>query len=102
MSGRAGPGHLDIFVVDPEGAMQHVEWNGAVWRPLHPNFETISEGIVFHSEPESASWGANRIDVFCLDSNNHLRTKFQEGGNWQPGQLGWFDLGGGPAGRFRF
>jgi hypothetical protein len=40
------------------------------------------------------SWGANRLDIFGLGTDNQMYHKAWDGSNWQPSVTGWEALGG--------
>jgi hypothetical protein len=42
----------------------------------------------------ATSWGANRLDIFALGSDNSMYHKYWDGGAWGPSQTGWDALGG--------
>ena len=76
----------DVFVRGMDNALWHHD--GAAWRSL---------GGEIHSEPDAASWGNGRIDVFARGPKGTLKQIAYAGGQWSQ----WYDLGGslqsGPA-----
>jgi len=46
------------------------------------------------SPPAVASWGANRLDIFVLDTNKHMLHKAWLGDRWYPTPTEWEPLGG--------
>jgi hypothetical protein len=48
----------------------------------------------FGSPPAVASWGANRLDIFGLDTNKQMFHKAWIGDQWWPSQTEWKALGG--------
>jgi hypothetical protein len=51
-------------------------------------------GGVFHSPPAAVSWGANRLDIFGLGTDNQMYHKSWDGFQWGPSTTGWEALGG--------
>ncbi|HEV7885174.1 MAG TPA: hypothetical protein VGO81_16495 [Solirubrobacteraceae bacterium] len=54
-----------------------------------PSWEGL--GGTFHSSPVVESWGANRLDVFGLGTDDGMYHKAWNGSNWSPS---WESLGG--------
>ena len=76
---RLRPGHQQRH-------MYHKAWTGAAWQA---NWEDL--GGVFNSPPAVAAWGANRLDIFGLGTDNAMYHKAWTGAAWQ---ANWEDLGG--------
>jgi len=81
---------LSSFVIPPESspespgeAVWHRSWGGNGW-----TIEDVRGGIST-SDPAAASWGPNRLDVFCRGLNNHM-WHCRYDGNWS----NWDDRGG--------
>ena len=41
-----------------------------------------------------ASWGANRLDIFGLGTDDQMYHKAWDGSAWWPSETGWQPLGG--------
>jgi len=82
---------LDIVVVGSDKALWHRAWDfnardefdgwTAYWEPLNGSF--------LYS-PAMASWSANRLDIFAIDSNSSMVFRAWEGDHWSPE---WLSLG---------
>ncbi len=72
--------------------MYHKAWQGGAWDPSQTNWEGL--GGTFTSPPAVVSWGANRIDVFGVGTDNAVYHKSWQNGAWDPSQTGWEGLGG--------
>lgn len=72
-------------------------WNTAAKPPADPtpakwsNWETFADGTIT-GDPDVATWGTGRLDVFARGSGNSLKYKYYNSG-WN----GWQDLGGALA-----
>ena len=75
--------------------MLHKAWNAVTgkWEPSPPDWEDL--GGTFSSPPAAVSWGANRIDVFGLGTDNQMYHRWwnADAGEWDPKQ-NWEGLGG--------
>jgi len=80
-------------------------WNGTWVQRIWSNFQgacVLSEPVQpsWHGpgglggqivgDPDVASWGSGRLDVFARGTTNTLHTKYYSGGSWS----GWINLGG--------
>jgi hypothetical protein len=79
-------------------------WNGTtnMWQPT-TGWEAL--GRTFDSTPSAVSWGANRLDIFALATDNRVLHKSWDGlpGTWGPSPKDWEVLPGGfhsACGRF--
>ncbi|KAH7122343.1 hypothetical protein B0J11DRAFT_463994 [Dendryphion nanum] len=67
--------------------------NAYMDRSWHPQTSWEALGGVFTSPPAVVSWGAGRIDIFGLGTNNQMLHKAWDG-SWHPSQTSWEALGG--------
>jgi hypothetical protein len=51
-------------------------------------------GGVFNSRLAANSWGANRLDLFALGTDNLIYHKYRDGSGWGPSQIAWNALDG--------
>ncbi len=65
-------------------------------RPLMTGYLCMSELLLKGSTPTIV--GANRADVFCLDTDRQMLHKWWDGSTWHPSLTGWNSLGGSFAG----
>ncbi len=42
----------------------------------------------------AVAWGANRLDIFALGTDNSMYHKAWDGSAWQPSMTNWEALGG--------
>ena len=42
----------------------------------------------------AVAWGANRLDIFGLGTDNSMYHKAWDGSHWRPSQTDWEGLGG--------
>ncbi|MEO6797998.1 MAG: choice-of-anchor D domain-containing protein [Candidatus Dormibacter sp.] len=78
-----GPGRLDVFSRDANGALIHNWWDGS-WHGWS------SLGGYIKGDPGAVSWGFNRIDVFVRGGDDQLWHKWWGGNAWS----GWEPQGG--------
>ena len=62
--------------------MYHKAWDGSRWLPSATDWEALGGG--FNSTPAVVSWGANRLDIFGLGSDNQMYHKAWDGSRWLP------------------
>lgn len=90
-----GSGRLDVIVRGGGDAIYHKYYvSGTGWLPNGPTggFERL--GGVAEYGPGLASWAPNRLDAFCIATDDSLQHKYYDGGgNWLPDPH-WEDLGG--------
>jgi hypothetical protein len=65
-----GPNGLDVFVIDSNGALNHL-WQGDVTTDTFPGG--------FQGSPGAVSWGPARVDVFAIDGFGNLFHAWAEG-----------------------
>jgi hypothetical protein len=95
MSGRpGGVGHLDLFMVGNDGAVQSAFFENSKWQSgwfavtSHP--ET---GKAVPGQPVTAVWRDNKsdhLDLFITGTDGIVKSTFFENGKWQPE---WFQAG---------
>ena len=99
-----GPGRYDVFGIGTDGALYHKYFSGGSWSGSWENL-----GGVLISAPTAVSvcitppnshhfagylltytqWGANRLDIFALGTDNAVWHKWWNGSSWR----GWERLG---------
>ena len=89
MSGRpGGVGHLDLFMVGNDGAVQSAFFENSKWQSgwfavtSHP--ET---GKAVPGQPVTAVWRDNKsdhLDLFITGTDGIVKSTFFENGKWQP------------------
>ncbi|KAH6855412.1 carbohydrate-binding protein [Chaetomium sp. MPI-CAGE-AT-0009] len=87
-------GRTDVFVRGINNAVFHKWQNGGgtAWGPAEAGFEDL--GGIIYGNVTAVSWGANRIDLFALGTDNACWHKWWDGSRWG----GWESLGGGVIG----
>ncbi len=89
-----GSGRLDVIVRGGGDAIYHKYYvSGTGWLPngATGSFERL--GGVSEYGPGIASWAANRLDAFCIATDDSLQHKYWDGSNWLPDPH-WEDMGG--------
>ncbi len=78
----SGSDHIDLFAAGADGNLYQKTWNGVSWslwkRPALPP----PPGIAAGSSPAVSSWGANRLDVFVLGTDNAIWHASWNGTAW--------------------
>lgn len=72
-----GSNRLDLFAVEPAGAIYWSSWNGTVWSPFWK-----FQGSNTQLAPASCSWGANRIDLFAVAPGGSMWWYYYNGTSW--------------------
>ena len=78
---------LDVYVLDPNGRLQHRILDGTVWEPWAPVALT---GLTFKPglSPAVVSWGGRRIDLFACGPDDVLwHAYLPPGGPWSDPQM---------------
>ncbi len=94
-----GPNLLDIFGMGTANQMYH-QWYNGNWGPSQTGWEFHNEaGGGFKSPPAVVSTGPNRLDIFCVGTDNQMYHQWYNG-SWGPSQTGWEPHGAPPGGAF--
>jgi hypothetical protein len=92
-----GGGAIQLCAVLSDGSMGYKSWDGTQWLPSATDWTPLgSAGKPFISAPTIASWGLNRIDLACVDSDGVLQHKWLVGTTWG---TDWENMGVWVAGR---
>ena len=79
-----GPGRIDRFWVDFDGALIHQAFNDGVWA------EPESLGGVLASAPTVTAWAVGQMEVFAVLPDGKLWDRYWDGSTWHA----WESLGG--------
>ncbi|KAL8852453.1 MAG: hypothetical protein Q9221_002683 [Calogaya cf. arnoldii] len=93
-----GVDRLDVFGLDDHNVIKHQHWDGTAWRPHTHELENLGGACDPKYAIAPATWGKDRLDVFCVGLNGHLMHQFYDGSQWQPSAGGLESLGGSLAG----
>jgi hypothetical protein len=89
-----GGGAIQLCAVLSDGSMGYKTWDGTQWLPSATGWTPLgTAGKPFLSAPTIASWGLNRIDLACVDSDGVLQHKWLDGTTWGPSATGWENMG---------
>jgi hypothetical protein len=90
-----GSGRIDVFVRGGGDAIYHKYYvSGTGWLPDGPTGRFESLGGVSEYGPGAASYMVNRLDAFCVATDDSLQHRYWDGNSWNPTPH-WEDLGGG-------
>jgi len=90
-----GPNRLDVFGLGNDGHIWHTSWDPEVWQGWQGAWDDrgMPAGGAF-DDLSAVSWGANRLDVFCLGDDGNVWHTAWDGNEW----LGWDNQGAPPGG----
>ncbi|KAL8751808.1 MAG: hypothetical protein Q9184_005944 [Pyrenodesmia sp. 2 TL-2023] len=93
-----GVDRLDIFGLDDHNVIKHQYWDGTAWRPHTHELENLGGACHPQYTIAAATWGKDRLDVFCVGLEQDLLHQYYDGSQWQPSAGSLESLGGHLAG----
>src|SRR5262249_12999999 len=90
---------IQLCAVQPDGSLGYKSWDGASWAPATTGWTSLgARPDRFITAPSVASWGADRLDVVCVDATGTLQHKWLDGTTWGPSATDWEAMGTWVAG----
>src|SRR5262249_44138500 len=87
-------GIVHVTAVQLDGSLAYKRWDGSHWLPSATGWTPL--GALpdrFVTAPSAASWGANRLDVICVDATGTAQHKWLDGTTWHPSATTYENMG---------